>query len=229
MPDSDYCAFVPVVNRPDLLQNVLAATTFLHANLTIIDNSIDGLAQQLDIPDGVRVFRAAVQMTFSQTMNFEISETLRQGKKYCVHAHNDALIPAGACEKLLEFTRKTDAENPKWGIVHTLHDVLCAYNAKVYNDIGGYDTVFPAYFSDNDYFRRMELAGWTRILSGIEVGHVGSQTINSDPFLCFLNGLTFPLYRAYYEAKWGGGPGQELFKYEFNHPKEYWSELKITR
>jgi hypothetical protein len=216
---TDYCAFVPVVNRPDLLQNVVAAASALWDNFTIIDNSP---GQWVTIQYSVNVFHPPVPLSFTQTMNWEMEETLRQKKRFCVHMHSDAVIPTGACEKLLEFARKVDAENPRWGVIYTLYDVLAVYNPQVCREIGGYDTNFAAYFSDNDYYHRMEMAGWTRINSGIEVGHVGSQTINSDPYLKHTTAVTFPLYREYYKAKWGGEPGQERFTYPFSVPPENW-------
>lgn len=219
---TDFSAFCPVVNRPDLLHNALAATQPFWDDLTVIDNSPERwVREELRIKQlPVRVFTPPVPLSFTQSANWELEETLRRGKPFCVHFHNDAVIPEGACEKLLDYARNVNSQKQRWGIIYTLHDVLCVYNPKVYEAIGGYDTNFAAYFSDNDYFRRMDLAGWERIVSGIEVQHGpqghGSQTINSDPILRFLNGVTFPLYRQYYAAKWGGVVGEETFSHPFN-------------
>lgn len=36
--------------------------------------------------------------------------------------------------------------------------------------------------------------------------------IHSDPHLQqYVNDITFPMYERYYEAKWGGRPGEERF------------------
>jgi hypothetical protein len=218
-PQSDYAAFCPVVNRLDLLQSLIASIQPLWDDFTIIDNSEKGIVVK---PDQIRVFRPPVPLLFTQSMNWELEETLRRGKAYCIHMHNDAVIPEGTCEKLLDYARNINQEYSNWGVIYTLYDILCVYNPKVYEAIGGYDTNFAAYFSDNDYFRRMELAGWSRHNSGIEVGHVGSQTINSDPYLRHLNGVTFPLYREYYRAKWGGTVDEEQFTHPFGVlPKEW--------
>ena len=227
---SDYCAFIPVVNRPDLLVKTVAAAKFLHDDLTIIDNSGIGMAACAALPwsPPVKVFTPPVPLSFTQSMNWEMEETLRRGKTFCVHMHNDAIIPEGACEGLLEYARNINNQSQSWGIIYTHYDILCVYNPRVFVDIGGYDTTFAAYFSDNDYFRRMELAGWTRINSGIEVGHVGSQTINSDLYLRHLNGVTFPLYREYYRAKWGGTPGEELFTHPFGVLPNEWKLGKVS-
>jgi hypothetical protein len=211
---ADYAAFIPVVNRPDLLLNTIDAVRPLWDELTVIDNSPERRIGKA-VWQPVSVYTPPVPFLFTQTMNWELEETLRRGRPFCVHMHNDAIIPEGACEKLLDCARQISQEHERWGVIYTLHDILCVYNPRVFADIGGYDTNFAAYFSDNDYFRRMELGGWKRFISGIKVGHVGSQTINSDPMLRHINNVTFPLYREYYRAKWGGVPDYEQFTHPF--------------
>lgn len=203
---SDYAAFCPVVNRPDLLEAVLIACAKAGVSVNVIDNSEKGV---------FNCERPPVPLTFSQSMNLEFVTAIRQEKKFCLHMHSDAIIPDGAIEKLLEAARQVDKEGRKWGVIYTFYDILAVYNPQAYLDIGGYDTTLPAYFSDCDWYYRLDLAGYERIDTGIEVGHVGSATINSDPFLKFHNSVTFPLYRAYYERKWGGGPGLEQFRVPF--------------
>lgn len=209
---SDFAAFVPVVNRLDLLNSVILSVPDLYEDFTVIDNSPERLVRYVG-PEH-RIFRAPVPMTFSQTMNWEMEETARKEKKFCIHMHSDAVIPEGAVQKLLAFVRGLG--DRKWAVVYTFYDVLAAYNPEAMKAFGGYDTNLPNYFSDNDWYRRARLAGWECIDSGIEVGHVGSQTINSDPYLKFVNGITFPLYREYYTQKWGGGPGCETYSVPFS-------------
>jgi hypothetical protein len=209
---SDFAAFCPVVNRPDLLQNVIRSVGDLSRNFTVIDNSEDGWAY--DTLTGVQVFRPMVPFTFSQTMNFEMLAAKEKGKRFCFHMHSDAIIPPGATERLLEFVRQIPYDK-KWAVVYTLYDVLAVYNPDAIEAFGGYDTNLPAYFSDNDWYYRARLAGWDLMESHIEIGHVGSQTINSDPYLQHVNAITFPLYRTYYMQKWGGEPGAEQFKQPF--------------
>jgi hypothetical protein len=223
----DHCAFVPVVNRPDLLDNVVAATGALHGDFTIIDNSPDGWV--IEPPGPVRVFRPPVPLSFAQTMNWMTQETIRRGKDLCVFMHDDAVIPEHACEYLLEYVRDLAPKRPRWGVVFTCYDVLAAFNPVAFQEIGGFDTCLPQYFSDNDCYRRLQLAGWEKIDSGIQVGHVGSQTINSDAYLRHVNGVTFPLHQQYYRAKWGGDPGEEAFIHPFGILPREWLLARQTR
>lgn len=219
---TDYSAFVPVVNRPDLLENVFAATTCLHHRFTIIDNSPNGVVEKAKLPihskgsPPIRFFRPPVPLSFSQTMNWAIQDTMDWRKTFCITMHNDAVIPEGACEQLLEFAHQAVIDHPRWGVIFTHYDVLAVHNPVAHQDIGGWDTNLPQYFSDNDYFRRLKLAKWECIDSGIEVGHLASSTINSDPYLRHMNGITFPIYGEYYRQKWGGTPGEERFTLPFN-------------
>lgn len=211
----DYCAWVPWVNRTDLLEAVIEACCKAGLYLTVIDNSPRGVMVKRG---NTAVFRPPVPFTFVQSMNYEFEETLRRGKKFCVHMHSDAVIPDGAIERLLAFAEDVDSSGRKWSVIYTHYDVLAVYNPQCYAEVGGYDITFSSYFSDNDWYVRVERAGWERINTGIEVGHVGSQTVNSDERLKFHNGMTFGLYSQYYRMKHGGEPGHETFEYPFNRP-----------
>jgi hypothetical protein len=212
-----YSAFVPVVNRPDLLEAVVAAAAPLRPLLTIIDNSPDRWvrewARKRSLP--ISVFVPSVPLLFAQTMNWMLEESARRGRRLCIFMHSDAIIPEGACEELLEYAHFVEESGERWGVIFTHYDVLAAFNPRAFEDVGLWDTNLPWYYSDNDYYRRLKLAGWTCIDSGIAVGHDASQTLNSDPQLRFLNGVTFPLYGEYYRRKWGGTPGEEQFTSPF--------------
>lgn len=220
---TDYAAYIPALNRIDLLQQVILDVWEIWNDLTIIDNSPNGFAVK---PETLKVHRGLVPMSFTQSMNWEFRDTLRQGKKFCVHMHSDSVIPEGAIAELLKQAREIDASGRKWGVVFAHYDILCVYNAAVCEEIGGYDTTFHDYFSDNDFYHRMEAEGYERFnATGITIGHLGSQTINSDPYLKFVTAnVTFPLARQLYAAKWGGEPGKETFQIPFNGG---WMENKI--
>lgn len=213
---NDFAAYIPVVNRFDLLDQAVTNATEIDYALTIIDNSPEGIPRGR-YPHPLTVARSFVPMTFTQSMNFEMEDTARKGKKFCLHMHSDSIVPSGAIDSLLTKAREIDNAGRKWGVIYSFYDIMAIYNPAAAIDIGGYDTNFSAYFSDNDWYRRLDLAGWERINTGIEVGHVGSQTINSDKRLQFLNEQTFPLYSHYYSIKHGGEPGHEKFSVPFDN------------
>jgi hypothetical protein len=157
-----------------------------------------------------------------------IEETIRHGRTMCIFMHNDVIIPEGACEKLLDFVRDLDQQTKRWGVVFTNYDSLAAFNPQAYLDIGPWDRLLW-YYGDNDFYRRLKLAGWTHHQAPIEVGHLGSQTIRSDPYLNHINAVTFPLHGAYYRAKWGGDPGEETFVHPFGILPREWELARQAR
>jgi hypothetical protein len=221
---SDFAAYIPVVNRFDLLNDAVNNSRDLHEDLTVINNS--GTPLEKDEPDDIKVFEPPVPLTFAQSMNWMLHDAKARGKTFCIYMHSDSLVPPGACLALLDFGRKVVAEGKRWGLIWTFYDIMAAYNPKMLEVIGEWDTHLPNYFGDNDWTRRIKLAEYECLESGIEVGHIGSQTINSDPVLQYLNGINFPLYRSYYEQKWGGGPGSEKFTSPFNVD---WNSITLKR
>jgi len=207
----DYRAFIFHVNREDLLAKALRSAAEIGDYLTVVDNSRDGLSMAV-----ARHYRPPVPLSFSQSMNFAMTSAKGHGSSFVLLMHSDAEAHSGSCMQLVEYARRLNTEGRKWGVLFTNYDALAALNLALLDDVGLWDTNLPQYFSDNDYYRRIALAGYEKIETGIPVDHTPSTTINSDPELKFLNGVTFPLYEQYYTQKWGGKPGKEIFKIPFN-------------
>jgi GT2 family glycosyltransferase len=86
---------------------------------------------------------------------------------------------------------------------------LCLYKKSVFDKIGYTDVAFyPAYYIDNDYARRIVLAGIKCCsLSNSRFFHFWSRTIKQGSGGS--NHHYFENNRAYYISKWGGEFGQE--------------------
>lgn len=81
-----------------------------------------------------------------------------------------------------------------------------------YKLIGPFDERFyPAYFEDNDYARRMSIAGYNIItVQEATYDHVGSSTLKAyTPEERDAHHRAFRKNASYYEWKWGGLVGQE--------------------
>jgi len=206
----DFRAFIFYVNREDLLTKAFHSAAEISDAVTIIDNSRDGLANPLPH------YRPPVPLSFSQSMNLAMTHARRDGCSFVLVMHSDACAQPGSCLSLLDYARKLNRESRRWGILFTNYDALAALNLSLMDDIGLWDTNLPQYFSDNDYYRRIDLAGYEKIDTRIPVNHTPSTTINSDPELKFLKNVTFPIYETYYTRKWGGPPGKERFRGPFN-------------
>jgi len=94
----------------------------------------------------------------------------------------------------------------------------------LYDRIGAFDEGFwPAYFEDNDYFRRLCLAGEQRFpVVGVDVGyyhHISAtlRTYNTDEMNTHHG--RFKANQDYYYRKWGGLPHHETYATPFNGKK----------
>lgn len=113
-----------------------------------------------------------------------------------------------------------------WHEVHQarleLHGLSCFAMQKATTNIVGYfdQNFWPAYFEDNDLWRRCSLAGMTHTnCANTNVTHKGSYAIRNDPKLQRQNHRTFRQNERYYFRKWGGSPREEVFETPFNSPE----------
>lgn len=219
---NDYAAYVFYVNRADLLKKSIDSFPALWPELTVLDNS--GYGVDCELPDSVGVFKPPVPLSYSQGMNWMLQDAQAKGCSLILHFHSDAhSTNPKAVQELLDYARRDKASGKRICCWYTLHDVLWAINVEALADIGGCDTNFASYFTDNDLARRWELTGWTRVNSGVEgIGHVGSATINSDPKLKCAIGHLFPLQAELYRQKHGGPPGEEKFLHPYGFQEFDW-------
>lgn len=183
----------------------------------IVDNSDRGL-DTLAWP--VPVKRPPVPLTFSQTMNLLQRLAAERSCDALISMHDDAEAGPGTAERFLAVTEEAVVSRRRWGAALTAYDTLASFSMAMVREVGPWDTTLPQYFADNDYYRRIRLAGYDVIETGLQVTHAnsGSSTIKSDSRRMFLNSVTFPLYERYYATKWGGPPGRETYQRPFNGP-----------
>lgn len=216
-----YVVAIPCVNRIDLLREAIESIKPYWNNLVLIDNTGSEELHRQTFGKKFPIIEPIVPLSFSQTMNAILRIAVEKLCDFYITMHNDALADNGTPEKLLEFIHQLFETKRNWGVVFTHYDVLSTFNTEAVLDVGPWDTVFPQYFADNDYYRRVRIKGYEAIDSGLSVFHQneGSNTINSDPMLNIINSRTFNLYKAYYISKWGGEPGRERYSIPFNTPR----------
>ena len=208
---TDYCAFIPYVNRPDLLKKAVDSSRSIHPR--VIDNSKTG--------EGARLYWSMyppVPLSFSQTMNLMLRETRDNGAVICIWMHSDAEAAPGTCTELLRLAREYTASGRKWGVLFTNYDALSAINMTAADDVGEWDTNLQWYASDCDWYYRMKLCGWELVETNLPVYHEPSQTLKADPLISAQVNAMFPYRTLYYAQKWGGNPGHEVFTRPFNLP-----------
>lgn len=90
-----------------------------------------------------------------------------------------------------------------------------------YELIGEFDEVFwPAYFEDDDYSRRITLAGFKHMnVIGASYDHAGSSTLKTyTDAERQQHHVRFRANRDYFRYKWGGEPGHAIYHTPFNKP-----------
>ena len=162
-------------------------------HLLVIDN---GLGEDLTFKDNfkkVTVLNMPANLGVSGSWNLGI-KSFPYAERWFI-ASNDVIFQPGALEKLSE-ARKDEitlvGEPPHWQ-VFVLGD-------EAVNDIGLFDeSLFPAYFEDNDYARRAEFVGVNIRLLDINVKHDNSSTIKAG--YQEKNNKTFVANQRYYDSK----------------------------
>lgn len=178
--------------------------------------------------------------SLSATWNAALRCVWEAGGEHAWVVNNDARFPRGTYEALLESLRRTEAwfvgacnVGADWydGMLEQRPDVTpellairggpdfsCFVIAKECHRWFQFDEHFiPAYHEDNDYHRRLQLAGFSDKIFGLAIPywHIGSATIHRDPEALARFKPQFAACQAYYREKWGGLPGYETYPIPF--------------
>ena len=184
---------VPVLNRYDLLQRMLDSVDVPVEHLLVIDN---GTGSTLTFNENFKKVTV-----LDMPANLGVSGSWNLGIKSFPYAHrwfivsNDVVFEPGALEKLAKANRDEITligEAPHWQAF--------ALGDEAVNDIGLFDeSLFPAYFEDNDYTRRAEFAGVNIRLVNLAIRHDNSSTIKAG--YMDKNEKTYFKNESYYRSK----------------------------
>lgn len=184
---------VPVLNRYDLLQRMLDSVDVPVEHLLVIDN---GMGADLGFSDHfkkVTVLQMPANLGVAGSWNLGI-KSFPYAQRWFI-ASNDVVFMTGALDGLSEARRDEitlTGQAPHWQVF--------ALGDQAVNDIGLFDeSLFPAYFEDNDYMRRAEFVGVNIRRLDINVKHDNSSTIKAG--YEHKNAKTFFANQRYYESK----------------------------
>lgn len=197
---------VPILNRPELLDALLASIDHPIERIVVIDNgNVVG-----NLP-GVHVIHLPHNLGVSAGWNLGMKVT--PDAPWWLISNHDIEFGSGDLAHLAEVV---DPNVPD--INYMLGMAAFAITQETLADVGYFDENFhPAYDEDLDYARRAQLVGVKEVQAGFTGKHVGSATIYADLDYRAQNGKTHPANDRYYEAKWGGNKqGGETFKTPFN-------------
>lgn len=209
---------ISFVGGPDYLKRAVESVGDYKDNLVILDSQEDVSLNYAEVGLNFdQVVRPIIPLSHTQSHNWFRAQAIMYHRPFYMVMHNDAEASEDVIEKLLDIA----AENAdkKWGVIFTNYDALAVYSTRAAIDVGPWDwKLFPSYYSDNDYYRRLKLAGWELVDTGLPVRHVGSHIINHvDKRAKYLNHMLLSGFaREAYIRKWGGPPGEETYTKEFN-------------
>jgi GT2 family glycosyltransferase len=226
---------IPVLNRGDLLLRCVESVDNPIHTLLIVNNGEDQSVAKATARIRHRDFAS---QDFFNTIRVEKFRNLGCSRSWnhiirtshgaWLISGSDVQFAPGDIERIMAAL---DANRDASIILAMGYSVFCFTEIGL-RQVGLFDeNFFPAYFEDNDHFRRVHLAGAKaarvpgfKAVHG-EPPHWGSSTIKSDPDLERRNALTFPNLWQYYVKKWGGGPGHETYARPYNLydvPLDHW-------
>ena len=199
---------VPVLNRYDLLQRMVDSIDYPVAHLLIIDNG-HSVNDAIFLNTNEFVKKVTV---LPMPSNQGVAGSWNLGIKCFPHDYAwffssaDTVYLPGALKELYYSSRKENltlcAKFPHWQTFSVGEEIVFG--------VGLFDeSIYPIYFEDNDYQRRVDNAGLNTVHAEIDVAHDNSATIHSDPKLAGRNGQTFASNSSYYESKVDAGDFSE--------------------
>jgi GT2 family glycosyltransferase len=187
---------VPVLNRPDLLDRLLASIHYEVADLLVIDNG--NVVKSLPHIPGVHrshLIKSPTNLGVPASWNLGIK--MLPFATYWMVVNSDAYFPRTSMNRLAAAYRYDalvlSGASPPWACFMVGQQVV--------SKVGLFDEgIYPAYFEDNDYERRCTYAGFPVVHSGIAIGHDNSSTIGEAKYR-EANGRTFGPNHDYYTDK----------------------------
>jgi hypothetical protein len=232
---------IPYYNRPDLLARCIASIDCPVTKLVIIDNS-NGLPIPQDLCGDDRLENLIAKIVPAFVDEIEIVRHPNSGvagawneiiklfpADWWLISNSDIEFAPGDLEHMAQAVTdetiwKTPSQPQQPGKFYGNHGAsFFAITSDCIADVGLFDeNLYPAYLEDCDYSRRCDLLNVRRFnVQGIFSRHgdekqSGSCTVNATPELQREGARTHDNNFSYYEGKWGGRNGDEVFKTPFN-------------
>lgn len=183
---------VPILNRYDLLEEMLNSINYPIDNILIIDNG-----GQFKTDKNIKVLNMPANLGLSAAWNLGIK--CYPNAKYWLFASADTKWGESSLQEidLLSGSDKLILTDDAYGCFSVGENII--------DKIGLFDEYFyPIYFEDNDFHERVArfCPENTIVSTSIQAApEVGSQTINSDDKLKNINHDTFVKNQEYYKYK----------------------------
>jgi GT2 family glycosyltransferase len=187
---------VPVLNRYDLLDRMLASIDYPVYELLIVDNGgeLDGIRDNENLIN-VNILNMPSNLGVAASWNLGIKLLPHHDRWF--FASNDMVYLPGALESLSEAGRDEITLSDMFPFWHTF-----SVGEEVVRRVGLFDeALYPAYFEDNDYQRRAVQKNVHIRSVSIPTQHENSSTIGADRGLREKNAVSFQNNAIYYNNK----------------------------
>jgi len=190
---------VPVLNRHDLLDRLLSSIDYPIENVLVIDNGKDAEWEYWNKnPNIENLHHLQIPTNLGVPSSWNLGIKALPYANYWLIVNNDAWFPGGSL-KLFDDNSRRDrillsAAMPPW----------CAFSigANIVERVGLFDEgIYPAYYEDDDYKRRLAHHNIPVHQSDIPVNHDNSSTLSSSDKFKARNGETFLANMNYYQDK----------------------------
>lgn len=224
-----FVILIPTMSEEVLDKCIASIDKKYYPNLYIIDNTEKGFAKKY----GVRSEHHPENIGIARSWNIGARKAVEEKLDYVVLMSATIIFDKG----MTDLVAHMEANANPYGLEtqHSWH--LVCFKPAIFKRIGYFDeNLYPAYYEDSDYIRRMELAGIhnpmskTQRLPKVEVaaGFQGNaHALKKGGLKVNMGAMT-----QYFIDKWGKDNSFEsqvmrdkLFKYPFNNPKnglDYW-------
>lgn len=213
---------VPILNRGDLLLDLVNSIDFPVEKLAIVQNgneeNVVNAIEQIKSGINPHVRSVYVSIPFR---NLGVAPSWNHIIKsfpevpFILIPGNDIKFSPGDLEKIYN----AHTQNPDH-FVFVCGFACFGITPYAVETVGLFDeNIYPAYYEDNDYHHRMKLSNAPEISVSTSIIHQeGSQTIRSDAFYNSANGQTFSRNLQYYIQKWGPQASNHVYEMMNKNP-----------
>lgn len=217
---------VPTLNRYDLCERLVASARAGSRPpdlIVVIDNGgalHAGAFGAADVRCPVEVLTPGRNLGVGPSWNLLARKYLSRFNRALI-CGDDVLLHQDTIEMLLASMEETGADlsmpDPALSSMHQMFSCFLVRQS-LFEKVGYFDEQFwPAYFEDNDFHRRMKIAGAIESVARCGYEHVNSATMQKYTGAELeRHHERFRACRDYYMRKWGGLPGAETFAAPFN-------------
>ncbi len=203
---------IPTINRWDLLANAIEKYIFdfQSTRIFIVDNGCQGISKNIH---NVSVLEPREALSVAKSWNKLCEHIFYIGCSYALILNDDIELGGRESDIMQLITSNEEADF----IVNTQNWSSFILPATTfYQKVGPFDPEFKgAYYEDNDYSYRLDMAGAVRVQSPVLDPKVFRESMSAAKDKSLLS--YYQHNQDYFIKKWGGLPGQEKYRTPFNH------------